>query len=156
MKTLICILTICLLVVLQPYTLEAQTKLNATLQGEGSVEEKIGVERMNVEGTVKGDITGTFLWEEEHRPAFDPGKAIERGTITITDQNGDMLVLKFSGVAKMTESDDSSLEGAEGSFTYLKGTGNWAEKQMEGTYSKAGIFQGSSIKLTISLTVQIK
>ena len=79
MKTLMCILTICLLAVLQPYTVEAQSKLDITLQGKGTVVEKQGMELMHVEGTVKGDITGAFLWEEEHQHAPDPMEALEKG-----------------------------------------------------------------------------
>lgn len=144
------------MVVLQPYTLEAQTKLDITLQGKGTVVEKQGMELMHVEGTVKGDITGTFLWEEEHQPAPDPKEALEKGTITINDQNGDRLALSFSGIAKMTESGESALESAQGRFTYIEGSGHWAENQVEGTFTKAGVFRGSSIELTISLMAEVK
>lgn len=156
MKIVMCILTICLSVVLQPYTVEAQSKLDITLQGKGTVVEKQGMELMHVEGRVKGDITGAFLWEEEHQPAPDPKEALEKGTVTITDQNGHRLVLSFSGIANMTESGKSALEGAEGSFTYIEGTGHWAENKVEGTYTKAGIFRGGSIELTISLMAEVK
>ncbi|ODS33102.1 MAG: hypothetical protein SCARUB_01801, partial [Candidatus Scalindua rubra] len=43
-----------------------------------------------------------------------------------------------------------------GSFTYIEGSGHWAERHVEGTYSKAGVFRGPSIELTISLMAEVK
>lgn len=156
MEILKCVVFIGILVMLQSYALGGQTKLDITLQGKGTVDEKQGMEQIYVEGTAKGGITGTFIWEEEHQPAFELGKDVEKGTITITDQNGDRLVLSFFGKAKKMDVEESDLEGAEGGFTYLEGTGHWARKSVEGTYSMAGVFQGDSIELTASLTAEVK
>ncbi len=149
MKLLLGALLLCLF---WTCTLGAQEVLNVTLHGKGTVIKEKGIERIHVEGTAKGNIIGTFVWKEEHEEAPEPQEAIERGTITITDQNGDTLLLSFSGRASMQETKEAVLESAEGLFTYLEGTGRWAKRTLSGTYSKAGVFKDSSIELSITLT----
>ncbi len=150
------VLFICIIGILQPYAQGGQKRLDITLHGKGTVIEKEGIEQIHAEGTAKGDISGTFVWEEEHQPAFELGKAAERGTITITDKNGDRLVLDFFGKTKKQDIEDSGLEAAEGGFTYCEGSGHWANTNLEGTYSKAGHFQGDSVELTVSLEAEVK
>lgn len=131
-----------------------QEAREVTLHGKGEVIEEQDVERMRVEGTAKGYITGTFIWEEEHQLSLEPGEAIEKGTVAITDQNGDKLILSFSGKANMRETEGAVLEGAKGSFTYLEGTGPWAKRNLSGTYTKAGVIRDGSIELSITLMAE--
>lgn len=154
MRLLLGALFLCLFWIHGICVLGAQEELKITLQGKGKVVEEQDEERMHVEGKVSGFITGTFIWEEEHQSAPEPQEAAEKGTITITDRNGDTVRLSFSGRASLKETEEAVLEGANGSFTYLEGTGSWAGRPLSGTYTKAGVFKNGSIELSITLTAK--
>lgn len=79
------IVLICLIGMFQPYAQAGQTKLEIKLHGNGTVTEKQGMKQIHAEGTVRGDVTGTFIWEEEHQPGFEMGTAVENGTMIIND-----------------------------------------------------------------------
>ncbi|HHT9119991.1 MAG TPA: hypothetical protein ACFYD3_05545 [Candidatus Hypogeohydataceae bacterium YC41] len=126
-----------------------------TLNGKGMVVKKQEVEMIHVEGKAEGYITGTFVWEEKHGLAPEPEEAVEKGTITITDRNGDTILLNFSGRADLKSAGKATLESAQGNFIYREGTGHWANLPLSGDYTKAGVFKDDSVELSITLTVEV-
>lgn len=153
MKLLLGSLLLCLICVKSFCVLGAQ-ELEITLQGKGKVVEGQDGESVYVEGTARGYITGTFVWEEEHQLSPEPGEVVEKGTIAITDEKGDKILLSFSGMADMRVTEGAVLEGAKGSFEYLEGTGSWSGRPLIGTYTKAGVLKDGYIELSITLTAK--
>lgn len=58
------------------------------------VKEK-GVERMRVEGKASGGVTGTFIWDEEHREAAGPGRENPYQELTQRWVSLRMILLNF-------------------------------------------------------------
>ncbi len=154
MKLLLSTLFLCPFWLHVLFASEVSAATTLTLKGKGTVIEEQNIEQINVEGTASGYVTGTFVWKEQHRHQAGLGDTMEHGTITIEDEYGDTLVLKFSGKANMHESNGAAMESASGSFNYLEGTGRWAGRNPSGTYTKAGVFEGGSVELSITLTVE--
>jgi len=153
-RLLLGMLTLCLFCINYLAASEVQAAKVMTLEGKGTVVKEKGMERIHVSGTVKGYINGTFVWEETHAGASGAGNASERGEITITGEDGYTLILKFTGKASMQNVSGGATESATGSFSYLDGTGPWRGRLPSGTYTKAGVFKGDSVELSMTLTVE--
>lgn len=154
MKLLLGTLTLCLFCINLFAAPEVQAAKQMILEGKGTVVKEKDTERIHVNGTVKGYTNGTFVWEETHTGASGAGNASERGEITITDDAGYTLIVKFTGKASMQNAGGGATESATGSFSYLDGTGPWRGRLPSGTYTKAGVFKGDSVELSITLTVE--
>lgn len=154
MKLPLSALVLCLFFINCLSASEVRAAKDIILEGKGTVVEEKGVERIHVEGTVSGYVTGTFVWEEIHKDTSGGGDASERGEITITDEDGDTMVLKFTGKANMYKASGGATESAQGSFSHLEGTGRWVGRTPSGTYTKAGVFKGSSVELSMTLAVE--
>jgi hypothetical protein len=82
-------------------------------------------------GNVSGHFAGaTFTFEETGIGSYDlttyEARATNHGVITITDEAGDQVVIRYNGQADLTS--------VWGHYRILQGTGQYAGLHSEGTY----------------------